>query len=145
MKTLWRLYKLIENFWFEKIPQKLRYLLVGGFNTVFAYGCFLALLMLLPYNAALIVQYVVTVNVSIFTMRYYVFQSRGNFKAEYLKAWSVYVGIFFFNAAALNFLVIYCRLIPAVAQAVYLTVSTVLTFLLHKYYSFRKTGNDTTA
>ena len=35
MKKLWQLYKRIENFWFEKIPQKLRYLLVGGFNTVF--------------------------------------------------------------------------------------------------------------
>lgn len=145
MKTLWRLYKLIENFWFVKIPQKLRYLLVGGFNTVFAYGCFLALLLVLPYNAALIVQYVVTVNVSIFTMRYYVFQSRGNFKAEYLKAWSVYVFIYFFNAAALNFLVRFCDLIPPVAQAVYLTVSTVLTFFLHKYYSFGKAKNDPTA
>lgn len=139
MKKLWQLYKRIENFWFEKIPQKLRYLLVGGFNTVFAYGFFLLLLLVLPYNVSLIAQYVVTVNVSIFTMRYYVFQSRKNFKAEYLKAWSVYIGIYFFNAAALNFLVLYLGLKPAVAQAVYLVVSTVLTFILHKYYSFKET------
>lgn len=142
MKKIFDLYKIVEDFWFEKIPQKIRYLLVGGFNTVFAYGFFLLLLMMLPYNVALIAQYVVTVNVSVFTMRYYVFQSRGNVKAEYLKAVSVYVGIFFFNAAALNFLVLYCRLVPAVAQAVYLTVSTVLTFLLHKYYSFRKINDE---
>ena len=138
IKRLLKLYFWIEGIWFEKIPQKIRYLLVGGFNTVFAYLFFLLLLCFLPYNVALITQYFVTVNVSIFTMRYYVFRSMGAFKQEYLKAWTVYIGIYFFNAAALNFLVRFCQLTPPVAQAVYLSVSTVLTFILHKYYSFRK-------
>lgn len=138
IKRLLKLYFWIEGIWFKKIPQKIRYLLVGGFNTVFAYLFFLLLLCFLPYNIALIAQYFVTVNVSIFTMRYYVFRSQGNFKQEYLKAWMVYIGIYFFNAVALNFLVRFCQLTPPVAQAVYLSVSTVLTFILHKYYSFRK-------
>ena len=98
------LYKKIEQIWF-KINQKIRFLLVGGFNTVFAYGVFVGLYQLagLNYNLALITQYFITVNVSIFTMRYYVFQSSGNIAAEYAKAGSVYVGMYFFNAFALNF------------------------------------------
>ena len=136
------LYLRIEDAWFYYLPQKLRYLLVGGFNTVFAYVFFLGLLLIFPYNAALVIQYFCTVNVSIFTMRHYVFQSTGDFKKEFLKAWTVYIGIYFFNAAALNFLVRVCLLSPPAAQAIYLTVSTVLTFLLHKYYSFGKKNGE---
>lgn len=132
------LYKKIEQIWF-KINQKIRFLLVGGFNTVFAYGVFVGLYQLagLNYNLALITQYFITVNVSIFTMRYYVFQSHGNLKAEYVKAGSVYVGMYFFNAFALNFFVIVLSLGPVIGQALYLVVSTIITYILHKYFSFR--------
>lgn len=132
------LYKKIEQIWF-KINQKIRFLLVGGFNTVFAYGVFVGLYQLagLNYNLALITQYFITVNVSIFTMRYYVFQSHGNLKAEYVKAGSVYVGMYFFNAFALNFFVIVLNLGPVIGQALYLVVSTIITYILHKYFSFR--------
>lgn len=132
------LYKKIEQIWF-KINQKIRFLLVGGFNTVFAYGVFVGLYQLagLNYNLALITQYFITVNVSIFTMRYYVFQSHGNLKTEYVKAGSVYVGMYFFNAFALNFFVIVLNLGPVIGQALYLVVSTIITYILHKYFSFR--------
>ena len=36
---LWGIYKKVENIWF-KLNQKIRFLLVGGFNTVFAYVVF---------------------------------------------------------------------------------------------------------
>ena len=134
-----RWYKALENLWF-KLNQKIRFLLVGGFNTVFAYGVFAFLFALigLPYSLALIVQYIVTVNVSIFTMRYYVFRSVGNFWAEYCKAWSVYIGMFIFNFASLAFLVEVCKIYELWAQGIYLVVSTIITYLLHKYFSFYK-------
>ena len=37
IKLFCKLYLWAENIWF-KLPQKLRFLLVGGFNTVFAYS-----------------------------------------------------------------------------------------------------------
>lgn len=134
---IWKLYKKIEDIWF-KINQKIRFLLVGGFNTVLAYGVFAALYELagMDYNPALITQYFITVNVSFFTMRYYVFRSHGNVGAEYIKSWTVYIGMYFFNAFALNFFVRILGLYPLIGQAAYLVISTVLTFLLHKYYSF---------
>ncbi len=133
------LYKKIEKIWF-KLNQKLRFLLVGGFNTVFAYGVFAALFELakIPYNPALILQYFITVNISFITMRYYVFQSHGNIKAEYVKAWTVYIGMYFFNAFALNLFVRVLGLYPLIGQAAYLVISTILTYLLHKYFSFRE-------
>ncbi len=134
---LWGIYKKIENFWF-KINQKIRFLLVGGFNTVFAYGvfAFLFAFIQLPYMWALIVQYFITINVSILTMRYYVFRSEGNFLTEYCKAWSVYILMFIFNSVVLSFLVEICNIAELYAQALYLTVSTILTYVLHKYFSF---------
>lgn len=147
IKTFLRLYFWAENIWF-KLPQKLRFLLVGGFNTVFAYGVFFALYWLFSKlniwnlskitvsNIALVVQYCITINVSFITMRYYVFQSHGNWKAELLKAWSVYLSLLLINAPSISFL-IWLGIHPLIAQALYLTFSTITTFLLHKYYSFR--------
>ena len=148
IKTFIKLYLWAENIWF-KFPQKLRFLLVGGFNTVFAYAVFFALYWLFSNlniwdfdkiiisNAALVVQYFITINLSFATMRYYVFQSHGNWKKELLKAWSVYVGLLFINAPVISFL-IWLGIHPLLAQALYLIFSTIITFLLHKYYSFRK-------
>lgn len=152
IKLIIKLYKWTENLWFP-LPEKLRYLLVGGFNTVFAYS----LLNLLDWgfgkvnvaagwklspemiaNAALIIQYLLTINISVFTMRYYVFQSHGNWKKEFAKAWSVYVLIYMINAPVMTLLMVVFGLKTWSAQAIYLVFSTIITFVLHKYYSFRK-------
>ncbi len=141
-------------FWAEKIwfclPQKLRFLLTGGFNTVFAY----LVLNLLDYlftllfqtvmpkvvivNLSLLIQYILTINVSFLTMRYYVFQSQGNWVQEWLKAWSVYIFLYLINAPILTFMIAVLGWSTWLAQGVYLIFSTIITFLLHKYYSFRK-------
>lgn len=132
-------YIFLENMWF-KWPQKLRFLLVGGFNTVLAYSLFALFFAVahLPYMWALIIQNVITINFSIFTMRYYVFQSKGNFLQEYCKAWGVYLWMFFFNSISLTFLVEVCHIYELWAQAIYLTISTIMTYILHKYFSFYK-------
>lgn len=152
IKSVIKLYLWAENIWF-KLPQKLRFLLVGGFNTVFAYAVLALLLWLfeglnkkfnlnfLPVfvaNFSLFVQYVITINVSFATMRYYVFQSHGNWKQEFLKAFSVYMFLYLINSPILSFLMVVVGLPPLWAQALYLLFSTIATFILHKYYSFRK-------
>ena len=98
----------------------------------------LLLVLKLPYLLALVVQYFITVNVSIATMRYYVFQSKGDMIREFLKAWSVYIGLFFANTFGLAFLVEICKINELWAQGIYLTFSTIVTYILHKYFSFRK-------
>ncbi|MDO4162145.1 MAG: GtrA family protein [Pseudomonadota bacterium] len=152
IKTIIKLYLWAESIWFP-LPQKLRFLLVGGFNTVFAYSLLAVILwffeginqrLALNYipvivaNAALFVQYVITINVSFLTMRYYVFQSHGDWKHEFVKAWSVYIFLYMINSPILSFLMVIVGLSPLVSQALYLTFSTIVTFILHKYYSFRR-------
>ena len=152
VKTIIKLYMWAENLWF-KFPEKLRFLLVGGFNTVLAWSILSGLDWLFLHinenlgwnfpkiwvaNAALIVQYAITINVSFMTMRYYVFRSHGNFWQEWAKAWSVYIFIYFINAPSMSFLMWAFGLAAWQAQGIYLVISTILTFLLHKYYSFRQ-------
>ena len=148
MHMIQGMYCYLEKMWF-KWPQKLRFLLVGGFNTVFAYMLLnflnISFLWMWPdaskvllANIALFVQYLISINVSFMTMRYYVFQSRGKFVKECLKAWSVYIFLYLINAPVLTFLMVQLKWDVWFAQAVYLILSTILTFVLHKYYSFRE-------
>lgn len=144
-----KLYLWAEKIWF-RFPQKLRFLFVGGFNTVFAYlvlnllnilfGLLLkdAFLPVVIANLALIIQYILTINVSFITMRYYVFQSHGNWVHEWAKAWSVYIFLYLINAPILTFMMTVLGWSTWLAQGVYLIFSTIITFILHKYYSFRK-------
>ena len=152
MIAILKLYKQVEDFWFT-FPEKLRFLLVGGFNTVLAYGVLNALdwyfgLVNKAYNlgfsaevvanVALLIQYIITINISVATMRYYVFRSYGDWRKEFAKAWSVYVFLYLINAPILTFLMVVFDLETWSAQGIYLIFSTICTFLLHKYFSFRK-------
>lgn len=152
IKGIIKLYLWAENIWF-KLPEKLRFLLVGGFNTVFAWSVFAALNWLfavinermgwnfskiLVANVALVVQYAITINVSFITMRYYVFRSHGDFWREWAKTWSVYILLYAVNAPSISFLMWAFKLDAWWAQAIYMIFSTIVTFLLHKYYSFRQ-------
>ena len=147
------LYLWAEKIWF-KFPQKLRFLFVGGFNTVFAYLVLNFLNIFLGWvlgdilskvtiaNLALIAQYILTINVSFITMRYYVFQSHGDWRKEWAKAWSVYIFLYLINAPILTFMMTVFGWSTWFAQGVYLIFSTIITFFLHKYYSFRKKDEE---
>lgn len=152
IKQCIKLYLWAENLWFS-FPEKLRFLLVGGFNTVFAWSVLTCLDWLFNQintasgwgfseisvaNAALVVQYIITINFSFITMRYYVFRSHGNIVKEWVKAWSVYIFIYLINAPSMSLLMWMFDLAAWQAQGIYLIFSTIITFVLHKYYSFRQ-------
>ncbi len=134
-----KLYKWLEQIWFQ-IPEKVRFILVGGFNTVVAYALFSLLYHYLDnfYMFAVVLQYIVTVQLSVLTMRYYVFRSKGPFVKEYLKAISVYIWILFFNMGWLFVFIDGLQVNGYISQALYIIVSTIMTYLFHKHFSFKK-------
>ena len=141
-----RQYLWAEKKWFA-LPEKLRFLLVGGANTLLAYivlNLLDALLRLVligsaiyTANIALILQNIITINISFITMRYYVFQSHGVFWHEWLKCVSVYAFMYVFNAVFMTLLMSLLVWPLWLAQLVYIIVSTLLIFCLHKFFSFR--------
>ena len=134
-----RLYRMLENVWFGW-PQKLWFLLTGGFNTVFSYGLFVLMVAAIgiPYKIAIAAGYIISTNVSIFTMRYYVFRSKGSLKKEYAKAWGVYLTTMLINYAAMYAMVDLGAVNELLAQGIYTVLITVFTYLMHKYFSFAK-------
>lgn len=99
-------YRRLENFWFS-INQKIRFLLVGGFNTGTSFLIYYAFLYITQgrEQVSLLLMNVININISIMTMRYYVFQSKGNFGREYAKAFSSYILLYFINTGLLAFFV----------------------------------------
>ena len=134
-----KMYLQIEKLWFL-VSEKIRFLLVGGFNTVFAYVLYVLLVagMNIGYKLALIIGYIISINVSIFTMRYYVFRSKGKWYAEYLKGWEVYLATLLLNYVAMFLMVDWLEINELLAQAVFAIIVAVLTYVFHKYFTFHK-------
>lgn len=133
-----KLFFKIETLWF-KIPQKIRFILVGSFNTIIAYilfGLFYHILEI-HYNISLVLQYVLGVNISIFTMRYFVFQHTTHFYKEYLKAWNTYIVLLALNILWLSLIDIILPQYILLSQLLYIIIATALTYICHKYYSFK--------
>ncbi|MBO5038862.1 MAG: GtrA family protein [Alphaproteobacteria bacterium] len=148
-------YKKLEAIWF-KLNQKIRFLLVGGFNTTLSFIIYYIFLYITDgkEQLSLLLMNLVNINISIATMRYYVFQSTGSFKKEYVKAFSSYIVLYCINTGLLALFVRIIRLkeilpsnsifleIPnlnkAAAQLCCICIITVMTFFVHKYFSFRK-------
>jgi len=148
-------YKYLENIWFKQ-NEKLRFLLVGGFNTGTSFLIYYAFLYITSgkEQVSLLLMNLININISIATMRYYVFQSHGPFLKEYTKAFSSYIVLYFINMALLAFFVHMIHVtenlpegsilqeVPnldkAIAQICCICIITCLTFFVHKYFSFRK-------
>lgn len=148
-------YKKLENLWFKQ-NEKLRFLLVGGFNTATSFIIYYIFLYLTSgrEQISLFLMNLININISIATMRYYVFKSTGNFWKEYSKAFSSYIVLYFINIGLLaffvrtihiskslpqgSFLLQIPNLDKAIAQICCIILITVITFFVHKYFSFRK-------
>ena len=140
----------LDRVWFNRWSEKIRYLLVGGFNTVAAYAIFAALYFILNeifgvvllYGLMLLLQNAISVQISIFTMRYFVFRSRGNLLREYSRAAKVYTLMGILNYGWLLIAHKMLNMHTLIAQPTFLIFSTVMTFILHKYFSFKKKPHD---
>ncbi len=154
-----KLYKDIEKIWF-RLDQKIRFILVGGFNTTVSFLIYYAFLYFTSgkEQLSLLLMNLVNINLSIATMRYYVFQSTGNWWHEYTKAFSSYIVLYFINMGLLATFVKLIHIqeslptdsilqsIPnlnkATAQLCCVVIITIATFFIHKYFSFRQVNYD---
>jgi putative flippase GtrA len=125
----------------KKHSQFIKFLLVGGYNTVVGYACFAFLFFLLPkvhyLLIALISNFISILNAFI-AYKYIVFKTKGNHFKEYLKFNFVYLWAFLINLVLLLFLVEICRIHPLLAQAMTIGVTAVISYHGHRNFSFSK-------
>lgn len=132
--------------------QFLRYVLVGGWNTVFGYSCFFLmnrwLATMMPeysYLVASVVSSLLAVTVAFLGYKWFVFRTKGSYLREWLRTVTIYSGSIFFSALALAPLVWLIRHeTPYQAQAPYLAgaaiavCNVVISFLGHRHFSFAR-------
>lgn len=124
-----------------KYEQKLRYLIIGGWNTVFGYGVFAGLYFWLEgfihYLVILSISYVLSITNAYIGYKLFVFKTRGNILREYFRFYLVYGVSFIFNLATLPLFVETLRFNMYVAQAIVTLITILGSYLLHKNFSFK--------
>ncbi len=122
--------------------ERARFLAVGAFNTAFAYGLFLLFEWALDarYLLSLVLSYVVATLVAFVLHRRLTFGVTGRERmlADFLRFESVYVVMLVVNALLLGLLVGLLGWPSWIAQALSLVVTTVMSYLGHKFFSFRR-------
>ena len=145
--------KLTSN---KTSTQFVRYILVGGFNTLFGFGVFALLnwsfrgLGSFAYMYAWLLANVLAITAAFLAYKWFVFKTRGNYLIEWIRCFGVYGSGMAFGAVALPVTVTLLRrsmhkpqFAPYVAVALLTVVTVILSFVGHKNFSFRQAGDST--
>lgn len=133
-------FRLNIMYWF-KLPDKIRFLFVGGFNAGVSYLLYILFCFLLGANAyqiALAIAWLISSAVSFVTQKFLVFQSNGNWLKEYAKCCTTWFFSYLINAGILEFVVKILHLNVYVAQIVATLAAAIFTYILFKKFAFKK-------
>lgn len=126
---------------YQRHKEKIDYLLVGGWNTIFGYLTFLALYYMLAarvhYLILLVISNVLSITNAYIGYKIFVFKTRGNYLREYLRFYVVYGIALVLNLILLPVCVELFRLSPPLAQGGLIFINVIFSYLGHKNFSFR--------
>ncbi len=123
--------------------QRVAFLIVGAVNTVFGFLCFAGFLLLLGptlYLVALVCAHVISVLFAFVLYRFLVFRVRGHVMADLWRFETVYLSALAVNFALLPVLVEIADLPVLLAQALIVFITSVMSWVGHKRYSFRRSA-----
>jgi putative flippase GtrA len=135
----------------KQLWQVIRYLMVGGFNTCFGYGLFVAFnylfrrLGVYGSEIASLLSNVVAITAAFLGYKWFVFRTRGNYLREWLRCMSVYGSSMLFSLVMLPPLTLFLRrwfgptqMASNVAAAILIVVTVIASYFGHKHFSFRR-------
>ena len=126
--------------WWMTWPQKIRFLLVGGYNTVFSYLLFAGLLWVFNgqyEQLALALSFALSSINSFWTQKIYVFASKAPAWPEFIKClgtWGISYGL---NAGLLWGFVDGIGINAYIAQIIILVILTIFSWIMLKHFAFR--------
>ena len=130
----------IKGYWFN-LSDKIRFLLVGGFNASVSYVIFSLICLTAGeefYQASLACSWIVSSVISFTTQRCLVFNVEGNLFKQYFKCCTTWVFSYIINAILLEIFVQKLDLNVYLAQIVATLACAVFTYILFKTFAFRK-------
>ena len=126
--------------------KEVRYLVVGGWNTLFGYLVFAVLQLtvghVIGYMAVLVIAQVIGILNAYVLYRAFVFQVKGNWWFDLVRFSTVYWIVFGVNVIALPLMVSVLGMNVLVAQAIFLVVTVIASYFAHNHFSFRRAGHD---
>jgi putative flippase GtrA len=135
----------------KSLLQFARYLLVGGFNTVFGYGLFVALNWTFrglgphSYMYAWVLTSFIALTIAFLGYKWFVFRTRGNYVVEWIRCVGVYSSSMLTGFISLPIVVTILRRVLAkpeyssyIGAAIIMAGTAVVSFLGHKNVSFRQ-------
>ncbi|CAN5280716.1 hypothetical protein BH09ACT5_BH09ACT5_14350 [soil metagenome] len=122
--------------------QRVAFLIVGGINTVVGFGWFALFEFTIGrwwgYLASLAFAHVFSVLCAFVLYRRFVFRVRGHVLRDLARFEVVYLVALGVNFVALPLLVEFAHLVPIVAQALIVVVTTLISYFGHRGFSFRR-------
>jgi putative flippase GtrA len=123
--------------------QKIRFLFVGGLNTIVGYGTYALLVFVgINYFVANIFSTIIGVFHSYLWNRYFTFKSREKALGEILRFISVYIISFIVGNIVLFIVVNKLGINQYIAGLINLIFTTLISWFGHKYYSFRSGDSE---
>ena len=120
--------------------EQVRFLLVGGVNTLVGYGFYALFLIFAGYLVSLYLSYAVAVSIAFVLHRRFTFRVSGNVVVDFVRFVGVYVISLAVNSAVLPLLVEVAGMHPLAAQAIALLITTLISYVGHKWFSFRRSA-----
>ena len=128
------------NYWF-KLDDKIRFLLVGGFNFVISYLIYSVICLIFGegiYQIALALTWALSSVVSFTTQKFFVFQGKGKWYKEYLKCCTTWFFSYLINAFLLELLVKYVHINVYLSQFLATFAAAVFTYVVFKNLHSKK-------
>ncbi len=120
----------------------IRYLIAGGYNTVFGFAVFTGLFILLEsdlhYLGIAIITQIISITNSYIVYRVFVFKSRGKIINEYFRIYIVYGISFILGIALLTLLVEFAGLHPVLAQFFVIIITVIVSYIGNRRFTFNQ-------
>ncbi|MCT8389937.1 GtrA family protein [Leuconostoc holzapfelii] len=134
---------MLENIKKIIMDEKFRFLMVGGFNTFFGFLIFSGLTLSLKtvphgYMIGLIVSQITSNFVAFYLHRKVTFRVKGQFVKDLVRFTMINAVSYAINLVALPLLVNVGHIDPISGQFLILIVTTIISFVGHKFFSFRR-------
>ncbi|GAB3605492.1 hypothetical protein GCM10027413_09010 [Conyzicola nivalis] len=128
--------------------ERVRFVLVGGVNTLLGYGLFAAFWLTvgdrIGYLGSLYASYAVAIVAAFLLHRRFTFRvnGTGSVVVDFLRFASVHLVALIINTVALPLLVEGAGMYPLAAQAIVVVVTTLVSYFGHKLFSFRRAAHE---
>ena len=121
--------------------KKVRYLMAGGLNTAVGLGMYPFLYIAIGkhfgYMGILVISQIICVTFSFFVNKFFVFRTKGNISAEYLKFFTFHLAYLILNILGLPIMVELLDMNPIIAQTIFAMCIAITSYFWHNIITFK--------